>query len=257
MRSERAGRALAIARQDWRILRRAPSPMVLLILAPLLLIPFVKPAFRLAFLIEHRHHVAGAEQAVPAMGVTFAFFLVANCSMAFFREHAWATWDRLRASPASPAEIVAGKVALPLLLGLAQFMLVFVLGGSALGLTVRGSWAEMIAVGLPYSVCLVAIGVVLTALCRTFMQVTALTNFGALLFAGLGGALVPLAFLPRWAQSLGPIVPSYWAMRGYRDAILGHSGALVSAAVLSVFAAVLVLLAVLRFRCEESKIAWT
>ncbi len=248
--------SIAIARQDWRILCRDPFPVIVPVVLPLLLIPFVKPAFRLGFLAEHVRHTAGAEQAVPAMAVTFAFFLVGNSSMGFFREHAWCTWDRLRASPASNYEIVLGKIAVPLLQAVGQFTLVFGLGGLVLGLTVRGSWGSLVAVGVAYSLYLVTTGLAVVALCRTYMQANAITNVGALLLAGLGGALVPHAFLPSWAQFLSPAVPSYWAMRGYREAILGYGSPLVSVAVLLAFATVCLVFAALRFRLDDTKIAW-
>lgn len=251
-----SGRSLAIARQDWRLLCRDPFPVIVPVVLPLLLIPFVKPAFRLAFVAEHIPSAAGAEQAVPAMDVTFAFFLVGNSSMAFFREHAWRTWDRLRASPASTYEIIAGKIAVPLFQAAGQFALLFGLGGLLLGLTVHGSWIGLTAVGAAYSVFLVAMGLAVTAICRTYMQANAVTNVGALFVAGLGGALVPHAFLPHWAQSLSPAVPSYWAMRGYRDAILGHGSVLPCVAVLLIFAAVLTVFSALRFRLDDTKVAW-
>jgi ABC-2 type transport system permease protein len=250
------GRSLAIARQDWRVLRRDPFPVIVLVVLPLLLIPFLKPAFRLAFVAEHVRDTAGVEQAVPAMDVTFAFFLVGISSMAFFREHAWRTWDRLRASPATTYEIIVGKITLPLLQAAGQFILVFGLGGTLLGLTVHGSWADLAIVGAAYSLYLVAMGLTVTAICKTYVQANAVTNVGALFLAGLGGALVPHAFLPGWAQSISPAVPSYWAIRGYRAAILGHGDVLPSVVVLLAFAGVFILVAALCFRLDGTKVAW-
>lgn len=249
-------RSIAIARQDWRILRRDPFPVIVPVVLPLLVIPFVKPAFRLGFVAEHVGHTSGAEQAVPAMDVTFAFFLVGNSSMSFFREHAWRTWDRLRASPAGSYEILLGKIAVPLLQAVGQFALLFGLGVLCLGLTVRGSWGPLVAIGAAYSLFLVAMGLAVTALCKTYMQANAFTNVGALFMAGFGGALVPYAFLPAWARFLSPGVPSYWAMSGYREAILGYGHPLVSVAVLLAFAIACLVFAALRFRLNDRKIAW-
>lgn len=248
-------RSIAIARQDWRILRRDPFPVIVPVLVPLLLLPFVEPAYRLAFAAEHVSHTGGAEQAVPAMDVTFAFFLVANSSLSFFREHTWRTWDRLRASPASNYEIMLGKMAVPLLQALAQFALLFGLGVLFLGLSVRGSWGSLVAIGTAYSLFLVAMGLAVTAICKTYMQANAVTNVGALFIAGLGGALVPHALLPSWARVLSPAAPTYWTMSGYREAILGYGHPLVSVAVLLIFATVCVVFAALRFRLDDTKVA--
>ena len=56
-------------------------------------------------------HANGAEQVVPGQAAMAAFFIVALVTFAFFAEHGWATWDRLRASPATSFEIVVGKSA--------------------------------------------------------------------------------------------------------------------------------------------------
>lgn len=248
--------SIAIARQDWRILRRDPFPVIVPVVLPLLLLPFLAPAYRLGFVAEHIKHTGGADQAVPAMDVTFAFFLVGTSSMGFFREHAWRTWDRLRASPAKNYEIVLGKIAVPLLQAMGQFALLFGVGALCLGLTVHGSWGLLVAVGVAYSLFLVAMGLAVTAICKTYMQANAVTNVGALFIAGLGGALVPHALLPSWAQILSPIVPSYWTMNGYREAILGYGHPLVSVAVLLAFAIACLVFAALRFRLDDTKIAW-
>jgi ABC-2 type transport system permease protein len=93
-----------------------------------------------------------------------------------------------------------------------------------------------------------------TAVCRSVMQVNAFINISALLFACLGGALVPQSLLPHWATVLSPAVPSYWAMKGFRRAILGESGGeLVPILVLLAFAAAFALIAVWRLRFDQQK----
>jgi ABC-2 type transport system permease protein len=247
---------LAIARQDWRVLRRDPFPVVLLVVLPLILVPFLKPAFRLALILEQGPGDSGAGQAVPGMAVTFAFFLVGNASTSFFREHAWRTWDRLRASAATTPEIVLGKLAVPYLQALIQSALVLGLGGLLLGLTVRGSWLAMAGVGMAYGLFLVLLGVLVTAVCRTYVRVFAVTYVGALLFAGFGGALVPYGLMPSWAQTLSPLVPSYWAMDGYKAAIAGGDGALTAIAVLLGFSLAIGIAALLLLRVDEAKTVW-
>jgi len=249
-------RSLAIARQDWRVLRRDPLPAAVLVVLPLVLIPFLKPAFHLALTLESGPADSGAGQAVPGMAITFAFFLVGNASNGFFREHAWRTWDRLRASAATTPEIVLGKLAVPYLQALIQFGLVFGAGAVLLGLHVYGSWVAMIGVGLAYSLFLVLLGVLVTAVCRTYIQVYAVTYVGALVFAGFAGALVPHALLPPWAQALAPLTPAYWAMDGYRAAITGSDGSVIAILVLLGFSVAVGAGGVLLLRADETKVAW-
>jgi ABC-2 type transport system permease protein len=252
-------RSLAIARHDLRLLRRDPFPVIVLIGMPLVLMAFMRPAFRAALVDAGYTGVNGAEQVVPGTTVMFAFFLVGNVGFAFFREHGWQTWERLRASEARPLEVMAGKAAVPLFTAAIQLAVLFGLGALIFGLDVRGSVLGLVLVAAALAVCLVALGYALTALCRTIMQVNALSNLGALLFAGLGGALTPLSTLPGWARSVAPAVPSYWAMRGFRSVILDGGGVgtvLLPCAVLLAFAAGFGLVAARRFSFAETKTSW-
>lgn len=252
-----ARRVIAIARQDLRLLRRDLLPVTVLVAMPLLLAPFLLPAFDKALRVEGLGPASGAEQAIPGMAVTFAFFLVATVSFGFFREHAWNTWERLRASPASTADIVVGKTLVPLLQAATQFVALFVLGGFLMGLHVRGSWLGLIAVCIAFSLYLIASGLAVTALCRTVFQATAIVNVSALVLAGLAGAIVPLGLMPAWARDIAPAIPSYWAMQGYRRAISGQGGSVVlSVAILLAFALALALVAAVRFRSDEAKVGF-
>jgi ABC-2 type transport system permease protein len=251
------GRIAAIAKQDLRILRKDPMAVVPLIVLPLVVMPFLISAFRAAFHFAGLHRATGAEQAVPGMAVTFGFFLVMNTSSSFFREHIWRTWDRLRASPAGSVEILLGKMVTPLVEFTLQFILLFGLAGLLVGLHVRGSWLGLCAVGCAFALFLVTTGFAVTGVCRTYMQANAAVTAGALVMAGFAGALVPHALLPAWAQSISPLVPSYWAMQGYKHAIFGGQTVLVPILMLLGFSLASSLVAVFCFRFDDPKIGPT
>jgi ABC-2 type transport system permease protein len=249
----------AVARQDLRILRSDPAFLVVMTVMPLVVMAFIKPAFRASLLLNGVEGVNGAEQAVPGTSVMFSFFLLGNLGFGVFREHAWNTWERLRASPASTPEIMVGKVVVPLATLLVQLAVLFGVGGVLFGLHVRGSMIGMVLVIVALALCLVSLGALLLAVCRSVMQLNAATNIGTMVFAGLGGAITPLSVLPSWARTIAPITPSYWAMRGFRSLTLtdGDLGTVVlPIVVLLSFATGFALLAALRFRAEETKISW-
>jgi len=251
-------RSAAIARLDLRVILRDSGPIVFLVFMPLVLMAFVKPAFRFALVSAHPG-ANGAEQAVPGMIVMFGFFAVGMTGFAFFREHGWNTWDRLRASWATPAEIMLGKLVIPLVLSVAQVVVLFVLGHVLYGLHVRGSLLALAVVGFGLVACLLSLALMLVAVFRTIQQVNAAANIGGLVFAGFGGSLTPLGLLPHWARTIAPGTPGYWAMRGFRAVILngaGVSGALPATGVLLAFAVAFGIVAALRFRMAESKTSW-
>lgn len=231
--------------------------VVPLIILPLVVMPFLLPAFKAAFHFAGLRRATGAEQAVPGMAVTFAFFLVMNTSSSFFREHIWRTWDRLRASPAGATEILLGKMVTPLIEFALQFVLLFGFAGLLTDLHVRGSWLGLCAVGCAFAIFLVTTGIAVAGICRTYMQASAAATASALVMAGFAGAFVPYALLPPWTQSISPLVPSYWAMQGYKHAIFGGQTVLLPVLLLLGFSLISAVVAVSCFRFDDPKVGPT
>ncbi len=248
-----------IARHELRIVRTDPFPVVVLIGMPLVVMVFITPAYNMALARLPGGASNGTVQSVPGMSVTFAFFVVAFVGFALFREHGWGTWQRLRASPIHPLALMVGKVVTPFAIILTQHAVLFGVGVLFLQLEIRGSVLEILLVAVTFSFCLVTLGMALSAFAATVQQLNSIANLGAMICAGLGGALTPLSTIPKWAQTFAPVTPSYWALRGYRTVILGsrdNGEALLAAGVLAGFALVFTALFLLRFRFEEKKLSW-
>ncbi|SPT58067.1 ABC transporter permease [Actinomadura madurae] len=253
-----ARRIMVIIRQEMRILRRDPLPVLSLVLMPLVLMAFLRPERGFVLANQGYSDANGAEEAVPGMTVLFAFFLVSFVPFAFFREHGWGTWDRLRASPARPAEIVVGKLAPVLAISLVQQALLFALGAALFDMRTRGSPVALGLLIIALACCLTTLGLMLTAVVHTFQQVNASANVGALVLGGLGGALTPVTLLPDWVRAVAPASPAYWAMRGFRSVLLDDGGigaVALPIAVLTAFAAAFTAIFLLRFRYDESKVS--
>ena len=249
-------RSAALIRHDFRVQWSDKSALISLTVMPLVMMAFFKPLARLA-LTDENPTANGSEYTVPAMTTLFAFFLVGFVGFSIFSEHRWNTWERLRASQASNAEILAGKVVPAMTICMVQQSVLFGAGYVLFGLRVRGSVLGVALVCLALSLCLVALGVLMAALLKTEQQLNALSNLGAMILAGISGALVPLSVLPGWAQTIAPATPQYWAMRGFRSVILdgeGVSAVALPVAVLLALAAAAALLALLRFRFDEPKV---
>jgi ABC-2 type transport system permease protein len=135
----------------------------------------------------------------------------------------------------------------------------FGLGGLLYDLHISGAPLALAATAAAFSLCVVSMGLALLAICKTLMQMNALANLGAIVLAGLGGAIAPSSALPGWASSIAPATPSYWAMRGFRSVILdggGFSEVALPMAVLLGFAVAFSAVAVSRLKFEETKTAW-
>ncbi len=251
-------RSLALSRHEFRILRRDVVPFVILLALPLTLIAFLDRALG-TLLTAEGYRAGGSSQTVPGMSVMFSFFVIGFVGLVFFRDHGWGTWDRLRASRAGSFDIVTGKVIPLLTVAIIQVVILFAVGSIAFDLEVVGSWIALALVAASMVLANITLGLAIVAYARTLAQVNAIANLGAVLSAGLGGALVPFDVLPGWAQSVAPIVPAYWAMAGLRAVVLDGAGVddvLLRVLFLLAFAVAFTVAAVQRFSLEEAKTSW-
>jgi ABC-2 type transport system permease protein len=244
-------------RQNWALLMADAAPIVLLTLMPVVMMTFLQGTSRAVLRGAGYANASGAELVVPGMAVMFAFFGVGFIGTAFFSEHGWGTWDRLRSSRATTMEIVMGKILPSAVLIFGQLVLVFVIGVVAFGMTINGSVAGVGVMMLACVAVLVAFSMLLTAVLKTANQLMAVVNLAAMALTGLGGALAPVDVLPGWAQAIAPLSPAYWMLKGFRAAILEKGGldaTIIPAAATLAFAGVVAAIAVWRFSATDEKV---
>jgi ABC-2 type transport system permease protein len=248
-----------ILAHELRLARRDPLPVLVLVMFPIITMAFLKPAFRPALVQAGHPQANGAEQVVPGQAVMSGFFVVSLITFAFFSEHGGATWDRLRASAATPLEIVVGKSLPRIAMSIVQFVVIFATGVWLFELEIGGPSLALLPLITTFAICLVLLGVAVTAFCRTAQQAQAFAIVGMVLFGAIGGALVPFDVLPGWAQTLAPTTPTYWAMRGFRSVILdgqGLGGIAVPVGILAAMTIVFALVALRRLRFDDHKVGW-
>jgi ABC-2 type transport system permease protein len=253
-------RSLVVARAGTRLLASDPAPLLVTIIMPLLLAAFLMPSTRALLRVSGYAGANGSEQLIPGLGVAFAFLGTSLIGTLFFREHAWGTWDRLRASPLSTVDIVVGKV-LPLYVcQLAQLAVIFGAGAWLFGYRANGSLVALALVVAIFVAMLVAFGVMLVSLFRTMDQAMVIGNLGGMVMAGLGGALAPASALPGWAQAVAHATPAYWALKALREITLDGAGLSqvgASVAILGGFAVAFAAVTALRWRTSDVKIGTT
>jgi ABC-2 type transport system permease protein len=249
-------RSWAVTRNELRMYKDDPGVVVFLIIMPLLMMAVMKPLFALSLQANGFPGATGAEQAVPGMAVMFATFSAGFAGFGFFREYGWRTWDRLRVSSATTLEITVGKLFPVFVISLGQLVALFAIGIAILDLRIRGSaWALMLVM-FALTASLLSFGMAITALSRTSLQLNTYANLSGVVFAGVGGALVPIALLPGWVETVAYATPTYWAMEAFRGVILdgnGIAGVLMPTFVLLGFTVLFAVVALTRFRFEETK----
>ncbi len=247
----------AVSRLQLRLLMRDPVFLIVMFGMPLAIMPLMRETMGLALGASGYAGADGAEQVVPGQMILFGFFVAGSTAFSLFREHGWRTWDRLRASPASPRSLLAG-FAIPWT-GIHTLFQITLLASGAVFFGLRldgGSPVALLLLVVSFAFCVVSIVLLGAATFRTVNQVQALVNIGAMVMGGIGGALVPIELLPGWAQGLAPFTPHYWAMEGHLSLFL-ESGGLgdiwPSLVVLTTIGVVASALATIRFRADETK----
>jgi ABC-2 type transport system permease protein len=248
--------SLAVAAIDARILVRDPSPVLVMTAIPLVFVPFFAPGARAQLAAAGYPAASGVEYAVPGLAVLFALLCVQQVVTAFFRERQWGTWDRLRTSPARPADLLVGKSLSAFAAQLVQ--LVVVLGGGALlfGFRPTGSLPALALVLVAFSAAMIAFGLLLVAISRSLEVALVIGNVVSMLMAGIGGAFGPVESLPGWMQAIAPASPASWALRAMSSITLdgaGLSDVLGDVLVLMLFAAGFSLLAAITLALRARK----
>jgi ABC-2 type transport system permease protein len=217
----------AVARHNIRIRLRDPGQMISYIVMPMILMPVLKPLYVRAV-------PGGALQVVTGLMVMFSVFAIAVAGNSILVERNWQTWDRLRQTRASAAELLTGKI-LPIFVVMSfqqAFLLVY--GCLVIGLPLPHS-IGFLALGVAvWAFCLLSVGAALATVARSSGELGVISDVGALVLSSLGGALVPVTIMFGWLQAVAHVSPGYWALEMFKAGISGNpSTVLVSAAVLT------------------------
>jgi ABC-2 type transport system permease protein len=234
-----------IARNEVQLMLVDPFPFMLLVVMPLVLVPFFTGGL-----------IGGAVTSIPGLAGLFGFLGTIVVGFAFIRDHGWRTWDRLRVTGLPPATIVIGK-ALPLLmLFVLQQVLLLLVGWAILHMPWRGSLAAGAVVVVVIAVTEVTLGLLATTFATNIHQLNIVLQGGSLIAAGIGGAIAPLTALPHWMARVAPLSPVYWSLQSLRGVVaLGWdlTDARRSIAILLGISAAAFLLTVGRYRHDEVK----
>ncbi|MTI17426.1 ABC transporter permease [Rhodobacteraceae bacterium RKSG542] len=189
---------------------------------------------------------------VPALlGVILQLTMVMMTSIALTREIERGTMENLLSLPASPIEIMLGKVLPYLAVGAVQILVILTAGKILFSIPYIGSIPLLLGVTLIFVLALVLLGYFISTLAKTQMQALQMTFFFFLPSLLLSGFMFPYKGMPDWAQTLGEIFPLTHFLRAVRGILLkGAELSQVTSSVqaLSLFVVVFAAMALLRFK---------
>jgi len=208
----------------------------------------------LEVIVHRRYNPEGITQynIVPGLlGVILQLTLVMMTSMALTRESERGTMENLLAMPASPIEIMLGKVVPYLMVGAVQVFVVLTAAKLLFAVPFVGSLVLLLVGIMVFVLSLVLLGYTISTAAGTQMQAMQLTFFFFLPSLLLSGFMFPYRGMPAWAQTLGEIFPLTHFLRITRSVMLkGSDYAAVSGEMLAlaVFVVLLSVVALMRFR---------
>ncbi|MCG6884833.1 MAG: ABC transporter permease [Silicimonas sp.] len=205
-------------------------------------------------IVHRRYNPEGITQynIVPGLlGVILQLTMVMMTAMALTREIERGTMENLLSMPATPLEIMLGKVVPYLVVGAVQVAVVLAASKLIFGIPFVGSLPLLLGGVFVFVFALVILGYLISTVARTQMQAMQLTFFFFLPSLLLSGFMFPYRGMPGWAQALGEMLPLTHFLRLIRSVMLKGAdlqtvvwsfGALIS------FAVGLATLSLLRFR---------
>ncbi|TYR31533.1 ABC transporter permease [Mesorhizobium microcysteis] len=178
---------------------------------------------RLEVVVHRRYNPEGVSQynIVPGLlGVILQMTMVMMTSIALTREIERGTMENLLAMPASPFEIMLGKVLPYLAVGSVQVIVVLSAAKLLFDVPFVGSIALLLAAVLIFVLALVLLGYFISTIARTQMQALQLTFFFFLPSIMLSGFMFPFRGMPLWAQWIGEFFPLTHFLRVIRAVML-------------------------------------
>ncbi len=180
-------------------------------------------ASQLDIVVHQLYNPEGVSQynIVPGLlGVILQMTMVMMTAMALTRETERGTMENLLAMPASPAEIMLGKVLPYACVGAVQVVVVLIAAKLLFSVPFVGGLPLLLSSILVFVLGLVLLGYTISTVSRTQMQAMQLTFFFFLPSILLSGFMFPYRGMPGWAQWLGEIFPLTHFLRIVRAVML-------------------------------------
>jgi ABC-2 type transport system permease protein len=183
------------------------------------------PPFDVVVHARYNPEAITAYNIVPGLlGVILTLTLVMMTALSVTRETERGTMESLLATPVEPLEVMAGKLAPYVIIGLVQTAIILTLARFLFDVPMQGGWVGL-SVGVSlFIVGSLALGFLISTLAQSQLQAMQMTVFYLLPSILLSGFMFPFRGMPSWAQWLGEAIPVTHFLRVVRGALLKGQG---------------------------------
>ena len=158
---------------------------------------------------------------VPGLlGVILSLTMVMMTALSVTRETERGTMETLLATPLEPIEVMAGKLAPYVLVGLVQTAVILVTSKLLFGVPMEGGWIGLLLGIALFIVGSLALGFLISTVARSQLQAMQMSIFYMLPSILLSGFAFPFRGMPLWARTIGEIIPVTHFLRLIRGAML-------------------------------------
>jgi ABC-2 type transport system permease protein len=162
---------------------------------------------------------------VPGLlGVILSMTLVMMTSLGVTREYERGTMESLLATPAKPIEVMIGKLAPYVVVGLVQTVVILVLARVLFAVPMGDGWGALVLGVVLFIVGSLSLGFLISTAARTQLQAMQMSFFYIMPSILLSGFMFPFRGMPGWAQALGSVIPVTHFLRVVRGSLLKGLG---------------------------------
>jgi ABC-2 type transport system permease protein len=158
------------------------------------------------------------------MGVILTMTMVMMTGLAITRERERGTMENLLATPATPLEVMTGKIMPYIGIGLIQVTIVVTLAQILFGVPMQGSYTVLYVSVLLFIAANLMLGLTISAAADNQLQAMQMTFFFFLPSILLSGFMFPFRGMPEWAQYIGQVLPLTHFLRIVRGVLLKGNG---------------------------------
>jgi ABC-2 type transport system permease protein len=158
---------------------------------------------------------------VPGLlGIILSLTLVMMTALSVTRETERGTMETLLSTPLEPIEVMVGKLAPYVMVGLVQTVIILAMAATLFRVPMGGGWW-----GLSAGICLfitgsLALGFLISTVARSQLQAMQMSFFYILPSILLSGFMFPFRGMPAWAQWIGEVIPVTHFLRVVRGSLL-------------------------------------
>lgn len=173
--------------------------------------------------IQRRYNPEGISQfnIVPGlMGVILTMTMIMMTALGVTREVERGTMENLIATPVRPFEVMVGKIAPYVVIGLVQVAVILLCARYLFAVPFVGHFGTLMVCVLVFICANLTVGITISSIARNQTQAMQMTFFFFLPSILLSGFMFPFRGMPEWAQAIGEVLPLTHFLRLIRGVML-------------------------------------